>query len=147
MHRTGVYKPIIGLLIVCAMAVVNYRIGESTTHDQITSFMIAFSFIYTALVIIILTEDWYWRAVAVAVALGGTGLVCALIFGRGAEYINVSQEVTRAILRAALDFGGPVLAVCVTGYLIDRYFYDQKEDFLAWLDLRRHYREDDARQQ
>lgn len=144
MHRTGIHKPILGFLVVFVMAFINYQVGENETHDQITSFMIAFSFLYTALVILILTEVWYWRAVGVMVALGGTGLVYALIFGRGAEILNVSQEVTRAILRAALDFGGPVLAICVTGYLIDRFFHDQKEDFLSWLDLRRHYRNTDG---
>lgn len=142
MHRQGIHKPIIGTLVTGALIYANYLVGENTTLDLVTAWIIAIPFLMVSLVILVLTDNWYWRAVAVMVAFGGTGIAFGLVGGRTSSLIWISPLATRAILRGSLQFGGVLLFIFLVQYLIDRR-QGKADGPIDYFDPRRYYRQRD----
>jgi vacuolar-type H+-ATPase subunit I/STV1 len=120
MHREGTRKPFIGLLVTGILAVLNFHIGDDPLHDQFSAGIIFVSFGLAALVILIFTEQWTWRAVGVMISLAGTSTVYGLILARTRGWVESDQLVTRSILRASLDVGGVLLFLGLTMWAYER---------------------------
>ena len=121
MHRTNTHRPVIGIIATAALAVVYYQIGDNRVHDQFSAGLIALTFGFATLVILHYTIDWLWRAVGVLIAIAGIALTYFLIWGKGGDYINFNQLVTRSILRASLDVGGTLTFLGLLTYVVDRH--------------------------
>lgn len=133
MHRENIHRPVIGVICTALLATFYYRLGDNNTHDQASAALIAITFGFAMLVIVRYTQDWLWRAVGVTVAVGGIALTYFLLWGKGAEYINFNQLVTKSILRASLDFGGVLTFLGLLKYVIDRQ-RGRPVRLFGWLD-------------
>lgn len=133
MQRTNKYKPAIGLTVTALLTALYYRIGENNAHDQISAGIIALSFGMAALVVLIFTEMWSWRAVGVMIAMAGTSIVYALIWGRANDLFNANPLLTRSILRASLDLGGLLLLMGLVIWAIERHRGNRPAIF-EWID-------------
>jgi hypothetical protein len=119
MHREDIHKLIIGIAATGVLAFANYRVGDNRTHDQITALIAAIGATFAALVVLGLTQRWVWRAVAVFIWVGGTGVTYWMLSGKSFGLIRYDQAVTRAIIRAALDCGSVLLIACLAKFLFD----------------------------
>lgn len=135
MHRENTHRPIIGVAATGVLALFNYRVGDNQLHDQVSTLLIAIAFGFATVVIVALTTNWRWRAVAVMISVGGTALTYWMISGKSFGLIRYDQSVTRAILRASLDFGSVLLIICLAVFVHDRY-RGQDARLFDWLDPR-----------
>lgn len=127
--RNGLYRLFIGALITALVAFIFYRLGDDPWIDQISTFIILFSFIQSALVVLTFTEEWRWRTVGILIALGGTGLAYAVFFGFSVSHDEVNALAVRSVLRASLVVGGIILAVGTWAYLCNRrHGFDMETD-------------------
>lgn len=133
MHRTDTHKPAIGLTATAAIAALYYWIGENNAHDQISAGVIALSFGLAAIIVLIFTERWSWRAVGVMIAMAGTSIVYTLIWGRANDLFAANPLLTRSILRASLDLGGLLLLFGLIVWGIERRQGHQVR-LLGWLE-------------
>jgi hypothetical protein len=120
MHRIGVHKPAIGVLVTVALTALYYRMGDDPGHDRFSAGLIALSFGIAAIIILWFTEHWSWRAVGVMIAMTGTAITYALVWGGANDLLAANPTLTRAILRASLDVGGVLLLVGLASWLAER---------------------------
>ena len=144
MRRDDIHKPITGLLVTAtlALALVNHQLGDDLRHDQFSAGIITVSFGIAALVILVFTERWSWRAVGVMIAMAGTSTVYGLILARSLGLMASDQLVTRSILRASLDVGGVLLLIGLVMWALERWRGDRIALF-DWIDPRDGYRDGD----
>jgi hypothetical protein len=124
--RNGLYKPVIGILITIMVAFIYYHIGERSFLDQASTLIVAFSFIQATIVVVVFTEDWKWRIVGILIALGGTGLAYAFLYGNATGHTNINTLYVRSALRSALTVGGTILAIGTWAYLYRRHRHGEK---------------------
>ena len=142
MRREDIHKPVLGLLVTGLLAMANYAIGDDPRHDQFSAGIITVSFGIAALVILIFTERWSWRAVGVMIAMAGTSTVYGLILARSWGLVASEPLVTRSILRASLDVGGVLLFVGLLMWAVERR-RGRRISLFDWIDPRDNYRESD----
>ena len=118
--RKGLYRPIVGALVTVLVSFIFYRLGDDPWLDQVSTFIILFSLIQSALVVLTFTEDWLWRTVGVLIALGGVGLAYTIFFGFTVSHAELNALAVRSVLRASLDVGGVILVVSTWAYLYNR---------------------------
>lgn len=138
--RTDVYKPIVGILFTIMVAFIYYQLGDPSWIDQLSTLVIAFSFIQAAIVVSIFTDDWKWRIVGILIALGGTGLAYVFLYGNAAGHTNINTLAVRSTLRSSLSTGGVILALGTWAYLWNRWRGMHAEDPESFLDPRSNYR-------
>lgn len=133
MHREGTHKPVVGLLVTGILAALYYWIGDDPRHDQFSAGIIAISFGLAALVILLFTERWSWRAVGVMIAMAGTAIVYSIIWGRANDLFNANPLLTRSILRSSLDVGGVLLFIGLMVWAIERH-RGRRISLFPWID-------------
>jgi hypothetical protein len=138
-NRTGLYKPIVGVLFTAIIAFIFYQLGEKAWTNQLSTFIISFSFIQGALVVVAFTDNWKWRIVGIFVALGGGGLAYLFLFLTSIGYLEINTLAIRSTLRSALSVGGSILALGTWAYLYNRRRKIGSPD--NFLDPRSHYRQ------
>lgn len=140
MHRVGIKKPLIGLLVTLFVTALFYRLGDNEIYDIISAGIISFCLALGAFVILIFTERWTWRAVGLMISVGGAALThLFLLAGITLESIPVNTSLNRSIIRAHLCVGGIILALGIISWGRDRYRKKHRQDVLDFLDPRDHY--------
>lgn len=109
LRRTGLHKPVIGILSTITLASTLYLDGERSWENQLAALIIAVSFTVGAVIVGIFTEDWTWRAVGVLIALIGTAGVYWWLLSVMRGYADPNPMLTQAVLRSSLSVGGILL--------------------------------------
>ena len=138
-HRTGLYKPIVGILSTIMVAFIFYQIGDRQWIDLLSTLVISFAFLQGAIVVAIFTDDWKWRIVGILIALGGTGLAYAFLAGNAAGHTDINTLAIRSTLRSSLSTGGVILALGTWAYIYNRW--RKKHAGESFLDPRANYRQ------
>ena len=138
-HRTGLYKPIVGILSTIMVAFIFYQIGDRQWIDLLSTLVISFAFLQGAIVVAIFTDDWKWRIVGILIALGGTGLAYAFLAGTAAGHTDINTLAIRSTLRSSLSTGGVILALGTWAYIYNRW--RKKHAGESFLDPRANYRQ------
>lgn len=140
LQRTGVYKPIVSILFTAMVAFIFFRLGDRLWIDLLSTSIISFAFIQGALVVGALTEDWKWRIAGLFVAIGGTGLAYAFLFGNASGHADINTLAVRSTLRASLFVGSIILIIGTWAYLWNRRKHQKDPAVEAYLDPRSYYR-------
>ena len=138
-HRTGLYKPIVGILSTIMVAFIFYQIGDRQWIDLLSTLVISFAFLQGAIVVAIFTDDWKWRIVGILIALGGTGLAYAFLAGNAAGHLEINTLAIRSTLRSSLATGGVITALGTWAFLYNRWRKMHTGE--SFLDPRANYRQ------
>lgn len=129
LHRSGLHKPVIAVLITTLLAIINYFLGDSETHDIISCAIIWLTFGVGAAIIAVFTEDWTWGKAGLMISLAGASLTYGLILTGLLGLTDFSQLATRSIIRATLDNGGVLLCLGLMSWGYLRYQGKREQPF------------------
>ena len=119
--RTGLYRPIVSILFTAIVAFIFYQLGDRPWIDLLSTGVISFAFIQGAIIIGSLTEDWKWRISGLLVAIGGTGLAYAFLFGNASGHADINTLAVQPTLRSSLFTGSIILILGTWAYLYHRW--------------------------